>query len=143
MRRILHTWWPLAASWLFMATEGLMMNAIVARLAEPRINLAAWGGVVFPIALIVEAPIIMLLSASTALSRDWDSYVKLRRFMMWAGAILTALHALTAFTPFYYVVAAGWIGAPDEIVEPARWGLMIMTPWAWSIAWREDRTESP
>ncbi len=136
MRRIVQTWWPLAASWLFMATEGPMMSAVVARLAEPEINLAAWGGIVFPIALVIESPIIMLLSASTALSKDWDSYLKLRRFMMSAGALLTALHVLIAFTPLYYVIAVDLIGAPAEIVEPARLGLMIMTPWTWSIAYR-------
>jgi len=136
MRRIAHTWWPLAASWLFMATEGPTMSGVVARLAEPKINLAAWGGIVFPIALMIEAPIIMLLSTSTALSKDWDSYRKLRRFMMWAGALLTALHALVAFTPLYYAVAVRLIGAPEEIIEPARLGLMIMIPWTWSIAYR-------
>jgi len=136
MHRIVHIWWPLAASWLFMATEGPMMSVIVARLAEPEINLAAWGGIVFPVALIIESPIIMLLSASTTLNKDWDSYVKLRRFMMRAGALLTALHVLVAFTPFYYVVAVKLIGAPAEIVEPARLGLMIMTPWTWAIAYR-------
>lgn len=136
MRRIVQTWWPLAASWLFMATEGPMMSAVVARLAEPEINLAAWGGIVFPVALIVESPIIMLLSASTALSKDWDSYLKLRRFMTWAGAALTAIHALIAFTPLYYFVATRLIGAPAEIIEPGRLGLMIMTPWTWSIAYR-------
>lgn len=136
MRCIAHTWWPLAASWLFMAIEGPTMNGVVARLAEPKINLAAWGGIVFPIALMIEAPIIMLLSTSTALSKDWDSYRKLRRFMMWAGALLTALHALVAFTPLYYAVAVRLIGAPEEIIEPARLGLMIMIPWTWSIAYR-------
>jgi len=78
----------------------------------------------------------MLLSASTALSSDWSSYLKLRRFMMSAGALLTILHVLIAFTPFYYVVAVSLIGAPAEIVEPARLGLMIMLPWTWSIAYR-------
>ncbi len=136
MHRIVRTWWPLAASWLLMAVEGPTMSAVVARLAEPEINLAAWGGVVFPIALIVESPIIMLLSASTALSKDWDSYLRLRRFMMRAGALLTALHVLIAFTPLYYVVAVELIGAPAEIIEPARLGLMIMIPWTWSIAYR-------
>jgi len=136
MHRIVQTWWPLAASWLFMATEGPMMSMVVARLAEPEINLAAWGGVVFPVALVIESPIIMLLSASTALSKDWDSYLKLRRFMMSAGALLTALHVLIAFTPLYYVIAVDLIGAPAEIVEPARLGLMIMTPWTWAIAYR-------
>lgn len=136
MRRIVQTWWPLAASWLFMATEGPMMNVVVARLAEPEINLAAWGGIVFPVALVIESPVIMLLSASTALSKDWDSYLKLRRFMMSAGALLTALHVLIAFTPLYYVIAVDLISAPAEIVEPARLGLMIMTPWTWAIGYR-------
>jgi hypothetical protein len=136
MRRIVQTWWPLAASWLLMSAEGSAVSAIVARLADPKINLAAYGGVAFPVSLIIEAPIIMLLSASTALSKDWDSYLRLNRFMMRAGALLTMLHVLIAFTPLYYVVVVGLIGAPKEIVEPARIGLMIMTPWTWSIAYR-------
>jgi hypothetical protein len=136
MRRIVQIWWPLAASWLLMAVETPALSAVVARLANPEINLAAYGGVVFPVSLIVESPIIMLLSASTALSKDWDSYLKLRRFMMRAGALLTTLHVLIAFTPLYYVVSVGLISAPTEIIEPARVGLMIMTPWTWSIAYR-------
>jgi hypothetical protein len=136
MRRIVQTWWPLAASWLLMAVELSVVSAVVARLANPEINLAAYGGITFPVSLIIESPIIMLLSASTALSQDWDSYLKLRRFMMRAGALLTMLHVLIAFTPLYYVVAVGLIGAPTEIIEPSRIGLMIMTPWTWAIAYR-------
>jgi hypothetical protein len=56
--------------------------------------------------------------------------------MMVAGASLTALHALVAFTPFYYVVVRGILGAPEVIVEPARIGLCIMLPWTWTIAYR-------
>jgi hypothetical protein len=59
-----------------------------------------------------------------------------RRFMMRTSAILTVLHVLIAFTPLYYVVVEGIIGVPPEIVEPARLGLMIMTPWTWAIAYR-------
>ncbi len=71
---IFKTWWPLAVSWLFMGLEQPLVGAVIARLAEPTINLAALGGVVFPVALIIEAPVIMLLAASTALSKDWASY---------------------------------------------------------------------
>jgi hypothetical protein len=119
-----------------MGAELPALAAVVARLPEPEINLAAYGGVVFPLALIIEAPIIMLLAASTALCKDWNSYIIVRRFMMRTGALLTSLHVLIAFTPLYYVVVEGIIGAPPEIVEPARIGLMIMTPWTWSIAYR-------
>ena len=136
LRRVLTTWWPLAASWLLMGVELPALSAVVARLADPEINLAAYGGVVFPLALVVESPIIMLLAASTALSRDWDSYLKLRRFMMRSGALLTVIHGLIAFTPLYYPVVEGLIGAPEAIVAPARTGLMIMIPWSWAIAYR-------
>ena len=136
MGRILRIWWPLAASWLLMGVEPPVLSAVVARLAEPEINLAAYGGVAFPLAMIVVSPLTMLLAASTALSKDWDSYLKLRRFMLCAGALLTALHVLIALTPLYYVVVVGLIGAPTEIIEPARVGLVIMIPWAWSIAYR-------
>lgn len=136
MRRIVQTWWPLAMSWLLMAAESPALSIVVARLADPEIHLAAFGGVVWPVALIIESPIIMLLSASTALGRDWRSYLRLRRFMMWAGGLLTGLHVLIAFTPLYYVVAERLIGAPAEIIEPARVGLMVMTPWTWAIAYR-------
>ena len=136
MKRVITTWWPLAFSWLLMGIELPALSATIARLPDPEINLAAYGGVVFPLALIIESPIIMLLSASTALSKDWASYQLQRRYMLAAGAALTLLHILVAFTPLYYVVVEGILGVPAEIVEPARIGLMIMTPWTWSIAYR-------
>lgn len=113
-----------------------MISAIVARLANPKINLAAYGGIVLPISLIIEAPIIMLLAASTAMSKDWESYKKMRSFMLYTSAFLTAIHALIAFTPLYYVLVENIIGVPPEVVEPARVGMMIMLPWTWAIGFR-------
>lgn len=135
-KKIIKTWSPLAASWLLMGVEMPIITAVMARLAHPEISLAAHGGVIFPIALIVEAPIIMLLSASTALCKDWDSYQKIYRFMMWAGFILTAIHVLIAFTPLFDVIVVRLLGVPQEIVEPARVGLKVITPWTWAIAYR-------
>lgn len=135
-RRILRTWWPLAASWILMGFEGPAISAVVSRLAEPKINLAAYGGLLFPLTLIIEAPIIMLLAASTALSRDWPSYVKLRRFMNRLGATLTAIHVLVVATPLYHLLAEYVIDAPQETVGPARLGLLITIPWTWAIAYR-------
>jgi len=108
----------------------------MARMAHPTVSLAAYGGVVFPLALMIESPIIMLLSASTALCRDTASYRFVRRFMFWMASALTLFHALVAFTPLFAVVVAGWMGAPAEILEPARRGLQIMLPWTLSIAYR-------
>lgn len=136
MRRILLTWWPLAASWMLMSAELPVISAVVARLADPEVNLAAYGGIVFPLALIIESPIIMLLAASTALSKDWASFARMRRFMMVTSAALTGLHALIAFTPLYDGIARNVLGVPPEIIESGRLGLRLMLPWTWSIAYR-------
>ena len=42
-RTIFRLWSPLAATWFMMAAEGPLLAAIVARLSEPRFNLAAYG----------------------------------------------------------------------------------------------------
>jgi len=135
-KKIIKVWFPLAASWLLMGVEMPAITAVMARLANPEISLATHGGIVFPMALIIEAPVIMLLSASTALCKDWASYQKIFRFMMIMGAGLTLLHFLVAFTPLYDLVIVKMLGVPEEIIESGRIGLQFMLPWTWSIAYR-------
>ncbi len=136
MKGVLITWLPLVGSWMMMSIELPTINAIVARLANPEINLAAYGGVVFPIALTIEAPVIMLLAASTALSRDWKSYQKLKKITLWMGGILFCLHVLVAITPMYDFVVNVLLSAPEAVVEPARLGLLLVSPWTFGIAYR-------
>jgi hypothetical protein len=136
MRQVLTAWAPLAASWLLMGLELPAVGAVMARLPDPAVSLAAYGGVVFPIALIIESPIIMLLAASTALAVDAVSYRVIWRFMLVVAGGLTALHALIAFSPLFDVVAMGVLGVPEALREPARWGMQLMLPWTFSIASR-------
>lgn len=135
-RDVARAWWPLAASWLLMGLELPMVSAVIARLADPTIHLAAYGGVVFPISLLIESPVIMLLAASTAVCRDRASYALVRRYMVGLGLGFSGLHALVAFTPLFDLIAAGLLGVPEAVREPARLGLQVMTPWTASIAYR-------
>ena len=68
---------------------------------NPTLHLAALGGAVLPITLIIESPIIMLLTASTALAGfSQQAYRLINRFMMWTGFIITIFHAfIQPFTP--------------------------------------------
>lgn len=134
LRTITDVWWPLAASWLFMAFELPIIGAVLARLPEPRVQLAAFGGIVYPLLLLIESPVIMLLAASTALSRDWSSYSSLRRYMQQMSAALTVIHVLLVATPLYFVVTRSIIGAPEPIIGPSRWALAVAVPWTWAIA---------
>ncbi|MBK8231336.1 MAG: hypothetical protein IPK72_12260 [Candidatus Eisenbacteria bacterium] len=136
LSQIRSIWAPLAMSWVLMGLELPLVSAVVARLAQPEIHLAAYGGVVFPLSMLIESPIIMLLAAATALARDGRAYHLIRRFMMISVAALTALHALLAFTPLFELVVLTIVKPPPEVVEPARLGLRLMLPWTWSIAYR-------
>jgi len=136
---VVATWLPLAGSWILMGLELPVVSAAMARMPHATVSLAAYGGVVFPLALLIESPILMLLTASTALARDRHSYHVVRRFMFVAAGLLTVLHAVLAFTPLFDWVAGAVIGVPEPVREPARMGLRIMLPWTLSIAYRRTQ----
>lgn len=136
LHEIAYIWWPLAGSWALMTLEGPAQSALVARLANPEVNLAAWGGIVSSFSFFIASPVMMMMSASTALAKDYPTYRQLRRYTMVIGFILTVLHALIVFTPLYYSVVRHIIGAPEAIVEPGRTGMMIVLPWSWAIGYR-------
>ena len=132
----MRTWWPLALSWLLMSAEPAALAAVIARMADPEINLAAYGSVAFAIQGLIQAPLISLLSLSTALSRDYESYKVGRRLMNGMGIGITLFFGLVAFTPIFDIVVKYLIGAPPEIIEPARISLMVGIPWAYAVGYR-------
>ena len=96
--RVFRLWLPLAASWALMGAEGPIISAFLGNLPL-EVEMLGGFGAAFAVALVVEGPIIMLLAASTALVGDRQAFRRVWRFMMQAGAFLTLLHALVAFTP--------------------------------------------
>ncbi len=134
-RLILAFWLPLAASWVLMTLEGPFVQAAIARLPDPETSLAAFG-IVVSLSITIEAPVIMLLATSTALSRNRDAYVVLRRFMVGLILILTVIAAVVAFTPVYDWIVPGAMGVPEHVATAARPGMAIMTLWSAAIGWR-------
>ena len=133
--RIFLFWSPLAMTWLMMACEGPFLAAVVARLAEPKANLAAHG-ISFAIAILIEAPIIMIMSASTALVDGPDSFRKVRNFTYALNTGLTGGMALLLLTPAWRFVARELIGLPPPVVELTQGSLLLMLPWPGAIGYR-------
>ena len=119
-----------------MGIELPLVSIVMGRLTNPEIHLAAYGGIVFPLSLLIEAPIIMILAASTSLSQNRQAYLLLRRFVAYTATCLTGLHVLIAFTPLYDIIVSDILDVPDDIVTSGRDGLQIMTPWTAAIAIR-------
>lgn len=134
-KRILAFWIPLAATWLMMSVEGPYLSALIARLAEPKFNLAAYG-IAFSLALIIEAPVIMMMSASTALVKDYQSFKQLRKFNYILSASLTAAMIVFIFPPIFYFVTEYLIGLPREVSYLTHLAVMILIPWPGAIGYR-------
>lgn len=128
-------WLPLAATWFMMALEGPYIAAIVARLPAAAHNLAAFG-VATALAWLIESPIMMLLSASTALVRDRASYLALRRFALMLNALVTFGMVVLALPPVFRWVGEGLIGLPPEISRLAHISTVLLIFWPAAIGYR-------
>jgi hypothetical protein len=128
-------WLPLALSWTIMIVAAPITSIAISRLPDPEVHLAAYG-VTFDIAFLLESPIIMLLSASVALTRDQASYRLLRAVTLWVGGAMTALYTIVVFTPAYDYLVRGLMGVPAAVAAQAQPASQFLLPWVGAIAWR-------
>jgi Na+-driven multidrug efflux pump len=135
LKKIFIFWIPLAATWLMMSVEGPFLAAVIARLAEPKFNLAAYG-VAFSFALIIEAPIIMIMSASTALVKDANTFFKLRNFTYFLNILLTILMLIGLIPAIFYFIAENLIGLPSNVAKLTHIASIILIPWPATIGYR-------
>lgn len=133
--KILKFWLPLAATWLMMSFEGPYLSALIARLAEPKFNLAAYG-IAFSLALIFEAPVIMMMSASTSLVKDYQSFRQLRKFNYILISFLTGLIVLFTLPLIFFFVTEKLIGLPDNVARLTHIAVLILIPWPAAIGFR-------
>jgi Na+-driven multidrug efflux pump len=134
-RHIALFWVPLAATWLMMAFEGPFLAAVIARLPDETFNLAAHG-VAFAFAILIEAPVIMLMSAATALVEDRESYVRLRVFGRWLGFGSTGLLLFILIPPVYGFLMYTVVGLPEPVAELTYGALWLFLPWPGAIGYR-------
>ena len=135
LRAIFRLWLPLALSFELMMLEGPAVQAAIGRLPDAGLNLAAWG-LTLSLAWLMESPVIMLLSTSTALVRGERSYRALFRFMLTLLGACTLLTGLVAFTPLFGFLSAKLLGQPPDIVRAAQPAFQILLLWAMAIGWR-------
>ena len=134
-RQIARFWAPLAATWLMMAVEGPFLAAVIARLGEATFNLAAFG-VAFSFAMLIEAPIIMMMSAAVALVGDSQSFLLLRRFTYLLNAAITLVMLVLLAPPVFRFVVERLVGLPHEVARLTHVATAILLPWPAAIGFR-------
>jgi len=134
-RKIFVFWVPLAATWLMMSLEGPFLAAVIARMVEPKFNLAAYG-VALSFALVVESPIIMIMSAATALVKDRQSFLKMRNFSYTLNAMITIGMIIGLIPPIFDFIAKELIGLPENVAHLTYVASILFIPWPAAIGFR-------
>jgi hypothetical protein len=134
-KKILKFWLPLLATWLMMSAEGPYLTALIARMAEPEFNLAAYG-VAFSIALIVESPVMMFLSASIAIIENQKTFLKLRTFVYSLNIFLILFMVVIIIPPVYDALAIKILNLPERVAHLTHMAIVLLIPWAPSIGYR-------
>lgn len=134
-RDILWFWLPLFASWMLMTLEGPAISAAINRLPDEVLMLAA-NGIVVSLSVTIESPIINMLATATALTKDRQSYLLIRKFTIHWMILLTGITLLFGFTGLFDLIVIQVMGIEPVTAEWVRIGMRIMTLWSAAIAWR-------
>ncbi len=135
LRQIAIFWLPLAATWLMMSIEGPYLAAIIGRLPDQTYNLAAYG-VAFSLALIIESPIIMLLSASTSLVTHYGNYRKLLLYTSALNGMITLIMFVLLIPAVFDVLISDLLKLPQVIHQRIYIAVWILLPWPAAIGFR-------
>ena len=113
-----------------MGFENPITSSLVARLDDPKLNLAAFG-VAFALGLVIESPVINILSAVASLCKDRTSYLISRNFAYGLNVLIVAIHLFVLIPPVYDVLSISMIGLEPKVAEltyEALWYLILWPP---------------
>lgn len=134
-KKIMLFWLPLAATWLMMSVEGPFLAAIIARLGDAKYNLAAFG-VSFSLGLMLEAPIIMLMSASIALVKNRATFYKLKKFTHILNALITIGMLILVLPQVFFFITMDLMGLIRPIADLTHIATILLLPWPAAIGYR-------
>ncbi|MCK5735536.1 MAG: hypothetical protein KAH21_03615 [Spirochaetaceae bacterium] len=132
---IFAAWLPLAMMWIIMAVEQPVIAAVVARMSEAKLQLAAFG-FTFSVALFFSGPVVQMLAAGTAVADNQQNYKRLLWLMHAIGWSATAIHAILCIPSVFKLFARGVIGIPEELLFSSRLTLISMLPWTLAVGYR-------
>ncbi len=128
---------PIAlSSLLITAGEQVIVVSGLSRLSEARTSLAAYG-IALALSIVVEAPVMMMMTTSVTLVRDARSYVLVRRFAFLMGVAFTVFNVLVYWTPLYDLVVVPLLRLPADVAAAAHLPLRIMVLWPLVVSVRK------
>lgn len=118
-----------------MALEGPIITTIIGQLPDQKLNLAGFG-IAFVLALVIEAPVMPLLSSVPALCHDLPSFRRLRGFMWGLAAATTLFMLAVTQKPIFNFITERVFSVPPEVRGLAHMAILVLLPWPAAIGYR-------
>ena len=128
-RELFRLFLPLALSGVFFPLAAPVVNAALARTAEPEVALAAYA-VGRGLSNALVSPLFSLRQVTTALARDRRILATIRRWSALLAVGATAVLLVGCLPPLYRLVVPGLMGIPERIASVA-WpvlGVLAVSP---------------
>lgn len=132
---IFKNWQPLAFTWILMAIEIPLVSAILARGDDPQYNLAAFG-ISFALCLLIESPVIMMMTTSLRLVRGKNSYLKLKKFSHTLCLTMTLLMVILLLPGPYQLWSHNILHLEPKLSHLVHEALWFFLAWPGMIGYR-------
>lgn len=116
---------PLSLTSLIITLSHSVVNAGVARTADPEVALAAYA-LARSLVMLIENPMFMVRQTVVSLVKDIPSFVKVSRFVYYLSGAITLFLAILGFTRLGYWVLTNIMGASPQIAKQAHLSLAIL-----------------
>ncbi|OJF77007.1 MAG: hypothetical protein BKP49_03885 [Treponema sp. CETP13] len=134
-KHIFLAWLPLGVMYIVMAAEQPVVNGVISRLPDAVNQLASFG-YAFSLALLIEGPVVQMLSAGTAVSGTYSSYKKILKVMHWLTVITLSVHLLFCIPGVFRGFALHVMNLPQPLIDQAWKCFVFMIPWTPCIGYR-------
>lgn len=134
-KKLFKLWFPLAVMWIVMALESPMITSAISRLPDALNQLAAFG-FSFALALLIEGPVIHMLSAGTAITNSVSSYKKILSIQRFLAIVTTAIHAFLSIPFVFKFVAVTLMDLPVELLEASNITFISIIPLSATVGYR-------
>ncbi len=118
-----------------MALETPICVSVISQSANDKVNLAGYA-MMLGLTILMESPVIDLLSTATTFGQNRHNYRLLSKFTWIMMAVVTVVHSAVAFTPLFWVVTEGILNTEHAVAAAARPAMQIMCVWSAFIGWR-------
>jgi hypothetical protein len=84
----------------------------------------------------VEAPVIMMMTASTSLVKDYQSLQKLRQYTWMLNGVITIAMLILIIPKIFFFITIDLIGLPENVAKLTHVATIILLPWPGAIGFR-------